>query len=662
LQGRWVYGFDGGEELFYDLLPAGQDLRYKEESLEGIVQPTPRRGVYEAKLTEGGVAAGTVRLIYDERAETITSSFLAPGDSAYDNECVARRKPGSGPPAAPPPVPTQVPTPSSAQAPSAEAPGAHRRSTPLPSNSAAAGAGAFKAEPPAPAAPRPSPPRAEARVPVDSRPAARPSALAAFPSAPVVEARCAKSFEVLARAPIKAEPTETSASTGNFLTWGSVVKVDRVVQGMRGQRFLHLADGSGWASAKNPDDGSHLVTAVAGDDVYEVPSGSQGVPIHPAPFETSSCGTLAPFHRCELCEIETLSESSVILSKSSALYFNTSASAIALRTAPDLAADRTIFSVAPGMTVLIAKVVEGNGGDGQQFLELADGKGWAFTKHPTQGHTLMQKGVVYQNISSVAVSLRSAPNLASARTSFAVMPGESALVAEVMAGSDGRGQQFLQLADGRGWAFTKHPTLDQDLMQEKSESIDASLLGCTLGRLADNRGWVRITQPNGTDLVRKVPAISEAKETYHNISTSEAVSLRSAPDIESAKTGFIVGPGTSVDVSEIIESSKGGQQFLKIADRRGWAFTKHPTKGHTLMGKGFVFKNISSVGVSLRSAPDLASSRTSFSVMPGESVFVEDVVQCSSGSRQQFLKLADGRGWAFTKHPTNGEDLMQKES
>jgi len=63
------------------------------------------------------------------------------------------------------------------------------------------------------------------------------------------------------------------------------------------------------------------------------------------------------------------------------------------------------------------------------------------------------------------------------------------------------------------------------------------------------------------------------------------------------------------------------------------------------------------IPLDLREAPDLEAGRTGESIFPGETFDVAEVVEAANS--QCYLKLADGRGWAFTKSGRDGRLLAE---
>lgn len=60
-----------------------------------------------------------------------------------------------------------------------------------------------------------------------------------------------------------------------------------------------------------------------------------------------------------------------------------------------------------------------------------------------------------------------------------------------------------------------------------------------------------------------------------------SIGIRETPDVNAAKTGHTLNSGDVFEVSEIVDASSG-QQYLRLADGRGWAFTHSNKDGRVL--------------------------------------------------------------------------------
>jgi len=61
--------------------------------------------------------------------------------------------------------------------------------------------------------------------------------------------------------------------------------------------------------------------------------------------------------------------------------------------------------------------------------------------------------------------------------------------------------------------------------------------------------------------------------------------------------------------------------------------------------------------IGLRTGPGIQATRVHIDLQPSEEFGVVEVIEAANG--QEYLRLADGRGWAFTKSPGTGELLAE---
>lgn len=126
--------------------------------------------------------------------------------------------------------------------------------------------------------------------------------------------------------------------------------------------------------------------------------------------------------------------------------------------------------------------------------------------------------------------------------------------------------------------------------------------------------------------------------------------------------------GERFEVSEMIDGAEG-QKFLKLADGRGWAFTKSPKDTRVIclrVAEGGIFFKVTipdGTSVGIRTRPDTSDEARcgrAARLKNGERFKVSEIVNGANG--QKFLKLADGRGWVFAVSPTDGRTICQEEA
>jgi hypothetical protein len=157
------------------------------------------------------------------------------------------------------------------------------------------------------------------------------------------------------------------------------------------------------------------------------------------------------------------------------------------------------------------------------------------------------------------------------------------------------------------------------------------------------------------------------------------IDIRASPDIDAERTPYTLDPG---DVFQACEERMGahGVLYLRLADGRGWVFDKKPGLGcmcsrlaryvgsaHVASATPNVVPGAVSVWIhtpeylaplALRATPDVNGPRTSNMLMPGDEFAVSEEFQGAGGIL--YLKLSDGRGWAFDRKPGVGGMCSRK--
>jgi len=86
------------------------------------------------------------------------------------------------------------------------------------------------------------------------------------------------------------------------------------------------------------------------------------------------------------------------------------------------------------------------------------------------------------------------------------------------------------------------------------------------------------------DVLPSTPAfqVGNAVHVFVVRGALSGIGVREAPDIHSQKTGAVLQCGEAFQVNEILGLPEG-QQFLRLADARGWAFTRNPQDGQSVV-------------------------------------------------------------------------------
>jgi len=181
-------------------------------------------------------------------------------------------------------------------------------------------------------------------------------------------------------------------------------------------------------------------------------------------------------------------------------------------------------------------------------------------------------------------------------------------------------------------------------------------------KLADNRGWV-VDREIGNEMCFELFKEVDQVWMYEPKKSGGQIPILEAPDIEGAWTGARLHPGDKFKVSEIQAFSDNGILFLKLADGRGWLYDQRVADGEKLckriVEEMWVCQPPNGAQIAIRKYPEINGEKTTHIVSPEETFEVDQVVvgESSPGELDNilFLKLSDGRGWLFNKHPEIGE-------
>lgn len=134
--------------------------------------------------------------------------------------------------------------------------------------------------------------------------------------------------------------------------------------------------------------------------------------------------------------------------------------------------------------------------------------------------------------------------------------------------------------------------------------------------------------------------------------------IRTEPNIDGPRTEYGLNPGAIFTVSQELRGEEDGVLYLKLEDGTGWVFDQKP-------GFGTICKRYSEGDIAhwrysaneerrliIRKVPDIDGVCTENYLEPGEVFAVSQELEGSGGVK--YLKLADGRGWAFDRKPGVG--------
>ncbi|CAK0905843.1 unnamed protein product [Prorocentrum cordatum] len=202
------------------------------------------------------------------------------------------------------------------------------------------------------------------------------------------------------------------------------------------------------------------------------------------------------------------------------------------------------------------------------------------------------------------------------------------------------------------------PMVEQPVPVEGGVEIEELAGGegqCTFLCLADGRGWVLDREP-GLELCYKL--FEPVDELWlYDPENGRPMAIRDSAFIDGEQTGQTLEPGEKFSVSEIQASEDTGTiLFLKLKDGRGWVFDQKDEDGDILckrmIDETWEYRPVNGAPIAIRTEPNIDSEKTEHKVYSEESFRVDLIVKGLDD--ELFLRLEDGRGWLFDKHPEHG--------
>eukprot|EP00929_Paragymnodinium_shiwhaense_P118250 TRINITY_DN9018_c0_g1_i1.p1 TRINITY_DN9018_c0_g1~~TRINITY_DN9018_c0_g1_i1.p1 ORF type:complete len:607 (+),score=106.09 TRINITY_DN9018_c0_g1_i1:144-1823(+) len=186
------------------------------------------------------------------------------------------------------------------------------------------------------------------------------------------------------------------------------------------------------------------------------------------------------------------------------------------------------------------------------------------------------------------ISVRSAPDAQAPMTGLVIPCGEHFQVAEKVPKSDLR--IYLRLASGDGWVFDdaglyqddpsvvevpKSPTSGEN---DKLQMIFATSPSGPFGTLSTSvphmGGASSSSPPSGTapaSSTMVAAPLAPSARAWYQVAFCGGISVRSAPDVEAARTGLMLPCGAVFAATESVPGNDG-RVYLKLSDGRGWVF------------------------------------------------------------------------------------------
>jgi len=110
-----------------------------------------------------------------------------------------------------------------------------------------------------------------------------------------------------------------------------------------------------------------------------------------------------------------------------------------------------------------------------------------------------------------------------------------------------------------------------------------------------------------------------------------------------------------VDGGVVLEDLDGGEgkcMFLQLSDGRGWVLDREP--GHEMCYKLFepvdelwIYDPDNGKPMAIRESPFIEGQQTDHRLQPGEKFSVTEIQAQEENGSTLYLRLADGRGWAY---------------
>ncbi|CAK0907644.1 unnamed protein product [Prorocentrum cordatum] len=171
-------------------------------------------------------------------------------------------------------------------------------------------------------------------------------------------------------------------------------------------------------------------------------------------------------------------------------------------------------------------------------------------------------------------------------------------------------------------------------------------------KLADGRGWV-LDREAGHEMCYRLGEPVDERWIY-DPENGKPMGIREEPALDGEQTGEVIRPGDRFEVSEILLAD-GEVLALRLMDDRGWVFDEISDGSivcRRLLDETWVYEPENGAPIGIRSGPDVYGEKTGHKLHAEETFQVEEIEVGDDGTL--FLKLEDGRGWLFDKHPELG--------
>lgn len=144
---------------------------------------------------------------------------------------------------------------------------------------------------------------------------------------------------------------------------------------------------------------------------------------------------------------------------------------------------------------------------------------------------------------------------------------------------------------------------------------------------------------------------------WYRVSFLGGIQLRSQPFFEAVRTSVVLPVHQIFAVTKEVQGNDG-RVYLYLASGKGWAFDDsalHPSDPSAKQIRLYWYRVAYIGGIQLRTAPSEEAPRTNVT-LPCHETFAADLQICAPPDRRIYLRLADGRGWAFNDSALHPHD------
>lgn len=235
----------------------------------------------------------------------------------------------------------------------------------------------------------------------------------------------------------------------------------------------------------------------------------------------------------------------------------------------------------------------------------------------------------------VPIDIRAQPDVNGQRTPQTLKPGEHFLVCQEQEGADGI--LYLRLADGRGWVFDRKP--DTGVMCVRQD-----------GPLISSTPMVPVGSPSPSAGLQNQASTASFPAQFSALDTTMAHFHMQQQQQQQQQQQLLLLQQQQLQQQQ--------QQMLM-----GGAFGAQAPAGPLVppgAASRWLYQPEVTALMDVRAEPDVNAPRTPHVLSPGDAFGVSEELKGEDGVL--YLKLADGRGWAFDRKPDVGVMCVRQPS